>query len=421
MRRSGPMNKTRDMMSNSIKKTKEILNVYKNKFFHKAKVVKKVVGTRLDEHNLSFLKEVNFNLHHFTTVVMVSLLAFFVTLYSTGFNTTRVDATSISGPSVQSYNEEALEVSFGDSDAIASIAKDILVKQVSSVVEPKKIASTGMESVYEVGNYVASVKMDASLGSGSATLTLETKKTYANKDAVKVVAPTYGEVDEIADGMQYTYNIKLHIEDTKAPKISMVSKDITIMETDDYDVHDFVKAVIDDVDGVLDYTVENDVPKDSDGTLKHGRHYVTIKAKDKSGNESEQTLIVRVYKKTNTSSSSSYDQYKNQGNYASNGAIGSAIANAALAQLGRYQDCTMLVTNSLRAVGINFHGWPYQYLSLGTIVPYSQAMPGDIVVYNGHVAIYIGNGMCVHGGWYGTQTVIYSIYCASGAFTIVRV
>ena len=81
----------------------------------------------------------------------------------------------------------------------------------------------------------------------------------------------------------------------------------------------------------------------------------------------------------------------------------------------------MLVTNSLRAVGINFHGWPYQYLSLGRVVPYSQAMPGDIVVYNGHVAIYIGNGQCVHGGWYGTQTVIYSIYCNSGAFTIVRI
>lgn len=86
-----------------------------------------------------------------------------------------------------------------------------------------------------------------------------------------------------------------------------------------------------------------------------------------------------------------------------------AIANAALAQLGRYQDCTMLVTNSLRAVGINFHGWPLEYLSLGPTT--SNPVPGDIIVYHGHVAIYIGNGQAVHGGWLGNQTVISTVAC----------
>lgn len=86
-----------------------------------------------------------------------------------------------------------------------------------------------------------------------------------------------------------------------------------------------------------------------------------------------------------------------------------AIANAALAQLGRYQDCTMLVTNSLAAVGINFHGWPTEYLSLGPTT--SNPVPGDICVYQGHVAIYIGNGQAVHGGWLGSQTVISTVAC----------
>ena len=60
---------------------------------------------------------------------------------------------------------------------------------------------------------------------------------------------------------------------------------------------------------------------------------------------------------------------------------GAAIYQAALAQLGRYQDCTMLVTNALKAVGINFHDWPAGYMSLGTVVPASQAQPGDLVYY----------------------------------------
>lgn len=97
----------------------------------------------------------------------------------------------------------------------------------------------------------------------------------------------------------------------------------------------------------------------------------------------------------------------------------SAIAAAALAQVGTTQDCTMLVTNALRAVGINFHGWPEDYLSLGTIT--SSPVAGDIIVYSGHVAIYIGNGQAVHGGWYGSQTVVSSVSCDKALIGYVHV
>ena len=101
-----------------------------------------------------------------------------------------------------------------------------------------------------------------------------------------------------------------------------------------------------------------------------------------------------------------------------------AIYQAALAQLGRYQDCTMLVTNALKAVGINFHDWPAGYMSLGTVVPASQAQPGDLIYYaNGglgmaHIAVYAGNGQAVHGGWLGNQTVLNSANVAGGAVYI---
>ena len=97
----------------------------------------------------------------------------------------------------------------------------------------------------------------------------------------------------------------------------------------------------------------------------------------------------------------------------------SAIASAALAQVGTTQDCTMLVTNALRAVGINFHGWPENYLSLGTIT--SSPVAGDIIVYSGHVAIYIGNGQAVHGGWNGSQTVVASVSCDKALIGYVHV
>lgn len=101
------------------------------------------------------------------------------------------------------------------------------------------------------------------------------------------------------------------------------------------------------------------------------------------------------------------------------GVSSSAIANAALAQLGVHQDCTMLVTNSLAAVGINFHSAPEGYLSLGTIT--NNPVPGDIIVYSGHVAIYIGNGQAVHGGWLGYDTVISSVNCTNAFIAYVHV
>lgn len=101
---------------------------------------------------------------------------------------------------------------------------------------------------------------------------------------------------------------------------------------------------------------------------------------------------------------------------------GSVIAAAALAQLGVYQDCTALVSNSIRAVGIYFHGWPVDYERLGYITLLPQ--PGDLAYYaNGgmgvpHIAVYIGGGMAVHGGWGGNHTVQESVNVGSGPIFI---
>ena len=92
------------------------------------------------------------------------------------------------------------------------------------------------------------------------------------------------------------------------------------------------------------------------------------------------------------------------------GSGGAGIANAALAQLGVNQDCTALVENSLRAVGIpagDLGTQVYEYTALGgTVVSSGDYAPGDILVFPGqHVGVYIGNGQAVHGGWGGTTRV----------------
>ncbi|MGO4806266.1 NlpC/P60 family protein [Arthrobacter sp. 2MCAF15] len=99
---------------------------------------------------------------------------------------------------------------------------------------------------------------------------------------------------------------------------------------------------------------------------------------------------------------------------------GATIAAAAYAQIGVSQDCTALATNALAAAGIHYHGWPAGYLSLGRTVSAAEARPGDLAYYqNGgvgmaHIAVYVGNGMAVHGGWNGGTTALYSVNVGSG-------
>lgn len=87
------------------------------------------------------------------------------------------------------------------------------------------------------------------------------------------------------------------------------------------------------------------------------------------------------------------------------------IVNAALAQARQIQDCTRLVTRALAAAGINFHGWPIEYYSLGYAVSASEARPGDLIYYAdggaglAHIAVYLGNGEAMHGGFNGNQSV----------------
>ena len=104
--------------------------------------------------------------------------------------------------------------------------------------------------------------------------------------------------------------------------------------------------------------------------------------------------------------------------YTDSGATVSAGAgasiNRAYALIGQSMDCTALVSAALAARGISFHGWPEDYANVpgGQIVTDGSLQPGDILIYaytggyNGgshydHVALYVGNGQAIHGGWTG--------------------
>ena len=122
-----------------------------------------------------------------------------------------------------------------------------------------------------------------------------------------------------------------------------------------------------------------------------------------------------------SSSSSRSSSSRSYGGSSSSGysANGNTVLSAAYSQLGVGQDCTSLVSNSLAAAGIYFHGWPQQYASLGSWT--SNPVPGDIVIYDTHVAIYAGGGTAVHGGWNGGTTGVGPVYCSANLMGYIHI
>lgn len=150
--------------------------------------------------------------------------------------------------------------------------------------------------------------------------------------------------------------------------------------------------------------------------------------KEAEQNASQSTNVVTTTTTESTTSNDTQSQVSTQQSTAAQPSSKSdAIYQAALSQIGIYQDCTALVTNSLAAVGIQFHDWPAGYLSLGTTVSADQAVPGDLVYYQystygvAHIAVYAGNGQAVHGGWLGNQTVLNSVYLPGSNPVFIRV
>lgn len=59
-------------------------------------------------------------------------------------------------------------------------------------------------------------------------------------------------------------------------------------------------------------------------------------------------------------------------------------------------DCSGFTMSVYKNFGYNLPRSSSAQQSVGREVSYSEAQPGDIICYSGHVAIYIGNGQIVH-------------------------
>lgn len=99
---------------------------------------------------------------------------------------------------------------------------------------------------------------------------------------------------------------------------------------------------------------------------------------------------------------------------------GAAIVNAAYSYLGvpyvwggeSYSgvDCSGLVLEAHKSIGVSLGHSSGAQGSGGKSVSSSEALPGDVVCYSGHVGIYIGNGQMIHAPQPGDVVKIVNVY-----------
>jgi len=131
---------------------------------------------------------------------------------------------------------------------------------------------------------------------------------------------------------------------------------------------------------------------------------------DESGNdgvESEENEENSVNEESGEESDGSQEESGSSSGSSYSGGSGSSVVDYATQFVGNPYvwggtsltngaDCSGFVQSVYNNFGVSLPRTSYEQQNAGREVSYSEAQPGDLICYGGHVAIYMGNGKIVH-------------------------
>ena len=168
----------------------------------------------------------------------------------------------------------------------------------------------------------------------------------------------------------------------------------------------------------------DDVQYDEDGNIINNNEENNAEnADDNNDEDSAEAAGTAESENTDTSSDYEYDEYGNvidnntsadsnsssdtSTNTSTGSGSGSSVVDYATQFVGNPYvwggtsltngaDCSGFVQSVYSKFGVSLPRTSYEQQNAGREVSYSDAQPGDLICYGGHVAIYMGNGKIVH-------------------------
>ena len=153
-----------------------------------------------------------------------------------------------------------------------------------------------------------------------------------------------------------------------------------------------------------DYSEDGDYSEDEEYTEDESSDEVTT---DEYGNVIDEDNTVEDYDDGSSDESYEDESSDDSDSSPSYSGAGSAVASYATQFVGNTYvyggtsltngaDCSGFVQSVYANFGVSLPRTSYEQMTVGTEVSYSEAQPGDLICYGGHVAIYLGNGQIVH-------------------------